>query len=169
LIWFALGITFLSPPLARDQILELAIRYWPLGLVLLGLSVVAKALRGGGKAERKAERGSDSSSRVGIFALLASRRLRNASPSFQGGDLTACLGSCEVDLRQAEIQGQAVLEIFAFWGGIEIIVPETWSVNLRVVPVMGGAEDSSRSPKIPTGEELVVKGVAFMGGVNVRN
>ena len=36
--------------------------------------------------------------------------------------------------------------MFAFWGGIEIKVPEDWTVVTRVMPLMGGVEDKTRAP-----------------------
>ncbi len=177
LIWIGAGLTLLAPKPIRNDILDLVFRFWPLGLVLLGLAVVSKALRGGEKSATKKDgalrdetgEAFDTSPRVGLFALLSTRKVRSASTDFTGGDLSACLGSCELDLTRAELSGKAVIDVFAFWGGIEIVVPETWSVEMRVNPLMGGAEDSTLPPKVPTGEHLVVRGMAFMGGVDVRN
>ena len=47
------------------------------------------------------------------------------------------MGGCEIDLRQAAIDGEAVIDVFAIWGGIEIRVPEDWTVVGRVTPAHG--------------------------------
>ena len=33
------------------------------------------------------------------------------------------------------------------WGGIEIRVPENWTVSSRIVPLMAGVEDKTRPPQ----------------------
>ena len=53
-------------------------------------------------------------------------------------------------------------------GGIEIKVPEDWTVVCKGFPVMGGFEDTTK-PRGDTGKRLVVRGLALMGGVEVHN
>ena len=80
---------------------------------------------------------------------------------------------CEIDLRQASIAPgtEAVIDVFAFWGGIEIKVPEDWTVVTRAVPLMGGVEDKTHVPQpLPAVEKrLVISGIVVMGGVVVKN
>ena len=80
------------------------------------------------------------------------------------------MGGCEVDLRQASIMnGPAVIDAFALWGGVEIKVPKDWSVTVKGIPVIGAYEDSTEPPAVDTGQHLVVKGFAIMGGIEVTN
>jgi hypothetical protein len=89
---------------------------------------------------------------------------------FRGADLTAIMGGCEIDLRQASVApGQeAVVDVFAFWGGIEMRVPEDWTVVSRVTPLMGGIEDQTR-PSPTASKRLQVRGFAIMGGISIKN
>ena len=53
----------------------------------------------------------------------------------------AVMGGCDMDLRRAEIEGPEVeITAFAFWGGINIIVPEGFDVELQGFSFMGGRE-----------------------------
>lgn len=90
---------------------------------------------------------------------------------FRGGSVTAVMGGVELDLRKAVLGngGTAYLDVVAFWGGIELKVPVGWTVDARVVPVMGAFENKV-DPLSATGNaRLVVRGHAIMGGVVIGN
>lgn len=142
---------------------------WPLILVLIGGSLVwgstsrAKTLTGDGPA-------ADSNSSVNGFAVLGGFARSNNSQDFRGGELSAIMGGCEIDLRQASMKGEeAVINTFAFWGGIKIKVPPSWSVSMQGFPLMGGFDDKSVQPNDISAKRLVIKGTAIMGGVEITN
>lgn len=103
-----------------------------------------------------------------LFTLLGGIQRRVFTPDFRGGEVTAIMGGCELDLRQASIQGEAVLNVFAMWGGIEIKVPDDWTVSLEGTPLLGGFSEKTTAPR-DTAKRLVIRGVALMGGVDVHN
>ena len=62
----------------------------------------------------------------------------------------AVMGGCDMDLRRAEIEGPEVeITAVAFWGGVKIIVPEGFDVELRGFSLMGGRElqPAGRAPR----------------------
>ena len=142
--------------------------YWPVILILIGARI---AWRGLGGERRMAA--ADGAATVNAVAVMSGARRTSNAPDFLGGDLIAFMGGAEIDLRQARIAtGPAVIDAFAFWGGVEIRVPEDWTVIMKGVPLLGGYEDNTRPPQPVPGErrqELVVKGFAIMGGVEVKN
>jgi len=107
---------------------------------------------------------------ISATAVLGAVERRNNSQDFRGGSLTAILGGCDIDLRGASINtpNEAVLEVFAMMGGIEIRVPPDWAVISQVAPVLGGYEDTTQPPKETT-KRLIVRGNAVMGGIEVTN
>jgi predicted membrane protein len=111
----------------------------------------------------------DGDSFMNLFAFMGGFKRTNDSQNFVGGEMTAIMGGCEIDLRRASIKdGEAVIDVFAFWGGVLLKVPEDWSVIVQGLPIMGGIEDKTR-PSSNTSKRLVVKGYAIMGGVEIRN
>jgi predicted membrane protein len=140
-------------------------RMWPLLLVLFGASMIWQGVRGG----RRLAAAADTNDTLSALALLGGMNRGNNSRAFKGGDLTAVMGGCEIDLRQAAIEGEAVIDVFAIWGGIEIRVPESWTVIGRVSPILGGFEDKTRPPHEVSTQRLVIRGIVIMGGVEVKN
>ncbi len=142
---------------------------WPLILVILG----ATMLFGGtarGMLPGSTGAGDDSRSMINAFAVLGGVQQSNNSQDFRGGEVSAIMGGCEIDLRQASIAGgEAVINTFAMWGGIKIKVPPGWNVAVQGFPFLGGFDDKSVKPADPSAKRLVVRGTAVMGGVEVTN
>ena len=138
--------------------------FWPLLLVLVGGMIVWQGIRG---RQHRPTGASDAT--VSAIAVLSGVHRGSNSAAFRGGELTAFMGGCEIDLRRAAINGEAVIDVFAMWGGIEIRVPDNWTVLGRVTPLLGGFEDTTRPPQGATTHTLVIRGVVLMGGVEVGN
>lgn len=136
----------------------------PLLIVLLGAKLVWDAL--GRRRVHDAE--SDPASNMNAVAIMSGVRRQSTSTAFRGGDAVAIMGGVVVDLRQADIAAgeEAVFDTFAFWGGVELIVPPHWRVVGKVLPILGGYDDKTVSPA--TGPVLVVTGAAIMGAVEVK-
>jgi class 3 adenylate cyclase len=83
----------------------------------------------------------------------------------------AVMGGCELDLRRAEIEGPEVeITAVAFWGGIEVIVPEGFDVEIRGFSFMGGRSLRLKDvPIVPGSPRIVVRGFAIMGGIEVKS
>ena len=81
------------------------------------------------------------------------------------------MGGCDMDLRSAEIEGPEVeITAFAFWGGINIIVPEGFDVDLRGFSFMGGRSLRLKDvPIVPGSPRIIVRGFAVMGGIEVKS
>jgi hypothetical protein len=107
--------------------------------------------------------------RLQLLAMMCGveRRIRGV---FSGGDVSAIMGGCELDLRQATAAAATLhLNVFALWGGIEIRVPEGWTVLNESVALLGGVEDTTRDHGTPGSPRLVVRGMALMGGIEIKN
>jgi predicted membrane protein len=161
-----------------DLITFSLVDYWPVALVAAGIALIWKTLGRAARAPSGAAPdgtpGTGPSAYVGtdvvngVAVLGAFRRAIN-SQDFRGGTLTAFMGGCEIDLREASISsGEVVIDTMAVWGGIEIKVPQDWLVEMRGMPILGGMEDKTK-PARDSSKRLVVKGMAIMGGVEIRN
>lgn len=136
---------------------------WPLLLVGLGILMLARSSR----ADLPVA-GVEGDT-VNAFVTLSGARRATSSKEFQGGNVTAIMGGCEIDLRQADIKGDsAVIDLFVLAGGIEVTVPPGWAVENSVTPLLGGVDDKTARPA-GGGKKLAVTGTVIMGGVELKN
>ena len=142
----------------------------PLLLVLLGASIAWRAYwtpsaPSAGAAAPQPE------AYIRATAVMGGVERSSDSAAFLGADLVAVMGACKLDLRQASITGsEAVIDVLTVMGGVELRIPENWTVDARVLPLMGGVTDSSRRAMGQAAtQRLVIRGTAFMGGVEVKN
>ena len=63
---------------------------------------------------------------------------------------------------------EAIVDVFAFWGGIDLKVPEDWTVVLHAMPLMGAVDDKTRPPQGSPEKRLVIRGIVIMGGVAIK-
>jgi predicted membrane protein len=139
---------------------------WPVFLMMIGAVVVLRSLRGE-KAEAPDSPGEDG---INVFAMMGAVVRKSAVPAFRGGEVTAVMAGADIDLRKARIaDGQAVIDVFTWWGGIDLYVPEDWQVVSEATPIMGSFEDKTTGVKSATAPRLVVRGLIVMGGVEVKN
>jgi predicted membrane protein len=170
ILWGVILI-FIGSAMTLDEISIITFHlwdYWPLILIFAGLTMVMKSpifL----KAVKGSERGEkDTTNFIRTMAVMGGIKRTNNSRDFKGGDLTAIMGGIEIDLRDASIQNEAVIDLFAMMGGMEIRVPEDWFVIIDAFPLMGGFDDKTRPPK-DSPKRLYIRGTVIMGGVEIKN
>jgi predicted membrane protein len=147
--------------------------FWPVVLVLLGVSIIWRgAVFSGAPQVSREFRSSEptSDSLISIFSCLSANKQSNVSPQFAGGTITTILGGATLELRGATIQGNsALIDIFVCWGGVELYIPREWSVVLQCTPILGGCSNKTYpAPAAPT-KTLILRGTIIMGGVEVKN
>jgi hypothetical protein len=106
------------------------------------------------------------------MAIFGGIKQRVSVKNFRGGRLMAIFGGFEVDLTRSDIEGQsAVIDASALMGGGEIRVPDTWIVELRGTALLGGYSDETHQhiSDSTTAKHLIVKGIAALGGVVIKN
>lgn len=83
----------------------------------------------------------------------------------------AIMGGVELDFRDAVLTpGVTEINVFAFWGGVEIVVPPGVRVDSHGMALMAGfdevaEEETDPGPDAPT---IRINGVAIMAGVEIH-
>ncbi len=129
---------------------------WPVAVILIGLGIALGAARSGDERH------------ITALAFWWGAERRTRTQDFRGASLTAIMGGVELDLRDADIQERARIDVFTFWGGVDIKVPRGWDVRTTGLPLMGGWENRTERP--PAGAPVLeVRLVTVMAGADVRH
>jgi len=144
----------------------LRVNFWsvfgPTLIVLVGASLVWRAVT-------RPRPNSTGDSYIHSFAVFSGAELRPTAP-FQGADLTAVLGGVKLDLTSTPMMGDSTtIDVFAFMGGVEILVPSDWNVVVKVGSFMGACVDKRRPSTLPPTKQLIIRGSSIMGGVEIKN
>jgi len=106
------------------------------------------------------------SSAIGIFSSARKAGRWRPSSSF---DAVAVFGSAQIDLCDAQVDGDLDIRAWAVLGGIEVLVPQGVHVELGGFAFLGGREYRVRSTPPRAGVPVVrVHCRAVLGGVTVR-
>jgi predicted membrane protein len=164
-------LTFIGAAMLLDRMYFIRFSlwdYWPLLLIVAGIMMIVRASSHHRRMGFSEAETNDANSFIKAVAIMGGFKRINNSQDFKGGELTAIMGGFELDLRDASIKEEAVIDVFTMMGGMSMRVPEDWLVIFDISPIMGGYEDKTRPPKEST-KRLVIKGTTIMGGIEIKN
>jgi hypothetical protein len=85
--------------------------------------------------------------------------------------IVTVMGGAHLDLREARFPpGPVDIEVFAFMGGVEIIVPPGLAIETHGSAIMGGFQEVNRTSVHPDEQAALVRvhGFVMMGGVDIH-
>ncbi|HWY98185.1 MAG TPA: LiaF domain-containing protein, partial [Bacteroidia bacterium] len=92
------------------------------------------------------------------------------SKNFAKGEIVNIFGGTEINFMQADINGTAVVDVVAVFGGVKLIVPPDWDVRINVVHIFAGTVDKRQFHTASTSKKvLLVNGTAVFGGIDIRS
>ena len=117
--------------------------FWPLLIIGVGVWTLVRPARAGDK-KKIPELTADE---LRVSQVFSSSARRVESPSFKGGSAEVVLGSAEIDLSAAGLEGgQASLSLSAVLGSIVLLVRPEWQVVIEGTPILGSIEQKRRQP-----------------------
>lgn len=160
-LWMAAGAYFLMPAFGYERpSLWLIASLFPLMFSIAGVALMVQALRAPAAAPGQPA--------FNAVAVMAGNVRRITAPA-GGGQAVAVMGNCQIDIAAGALkENEFVLDVLAFWGGIEVIVPRGWNVVPRVAPILAGVDDKTvRGAE--TAPRVIIRGTIIMSGVEIRN
>jgi hypothetical protein len=111
---------------------------------------------------------------LNLIAFMGGGELHYDTQRLKGGEIIAVMGGYDIDFREADMEGDSMeLNLICFMGGVEIKVPAHWDVvKPGAVCIMGGfsikAQCRAEDLDLPR-KKLIIRGIALMGGGEIRN
>lgn len=132
--------------------------FWPIIIILIGGRILLQK-----KWDERVTTAGNANAHV-LFSGVD----RKVTGKYENSEISAAFGGVKLDLREAEFGENQELNVFAAFGGVELLVPKTVRVVTHVSPLFGGVEDKTQSDAAAT-QTLNIKGTALFGGIEVKN
>lgn len=137
----------------------------PFIFVLIGLSMIFKNLFH-----------SDKSININIHyqgntehsAIFSGHRYEVTGEKFLGTTMNAIFGGVELDLRNAIIDEDIVINATAVFGGIDIWVPANVRVKENAVNIFGGIDNKASKSMDPNAPTIYLNSTCMFGGIDVK-
>jgi predicted membrane protein len=147
--------------------------FWPVIMITAGLMIILRH-RLDGEYRRHGERILTGDDHIDEIALFGGGDRIVTSQQFQGGKVTTVFGGLNYNMLKAKLApGENVIDVFCLFGGMKLIVPEGWTVKIRVMSFFGGFSDKHRFrvPETTTenGSALIIRGTVFFGGGEIKS
>ena len=106
---------------------------------------------------------------IDVAAIFDNVEATSRATSFRGGEVVAWYGGGSLDLREATLDpAGAELRVRAMFGGLEIVVPSSWPIELHSRAILGGVGDARDAEDVdPTSPTLVIDAQTIFGGLAI--
>ncbi|MBN2085671.1 MAG: hypothetical protein JW748_10660 [Anaerolineales bacterium] len=136
---------------------------FPALLILAGVLVIFRLGRPSVSAGQSADA-------LDHFVIFSGLEIRPRIGKFRGGSVTAVFGGSDIDLRDSILAPEgARLELTAAFGGIDLIIPPDWRLDIDGIPLFGGWSNNTVPSSSTEGPVLTVRCLAMFGGIDIKN
>jgi len=137
--------------------------FWPLVLVAVGLWVIFGSGLGAANVQR--------ADRVNSLVVFFGREIVNESQQFGGGSILTLFGGTEIDLRRARPMPEgAAMDVVVAFGGVGIVIPEGWRVEVKGIPLFGGWSNKISRDSVGADAPLLsIEALVAFGGLDIRH
>jgi len=164
-LWLALGVVLL---LCAQEILSFKTvgkLIFPAILVCIGLSILLKDKVGTKVKEKIKSLNEDDLEEY--YATFSGQEINPKGEEFKGASLNAVFGGIDLNLTEAQIQKDTLINVTSVFGGIDIKVPSNVNVKVQSTSIFGGVDNNVKkyNESLPT---IYVKAFCLFGGADIK-
>ncbi len=139
----------------------------PIIIIVIGLSLIFKNSFNPEVNEKINTLSKKFSDKEGYFATFSGQEIKLDKETFNGTSINAIFGGVTLDLRDAVIKDDVVINTCAVFGGIDLIVPEDVKIKVKSNSIFGGVSNKKKSDS-GTGKTIYVNATCIFGGVEIK-
>lgn len=168
IIWLVIGIVLL---LCAQNILSFTMvgkLIFPFILVMIGLSIIFKDTINKNVSEKIKKLNNEKTEGEEYCATFGGQNADYNGQEFKGANLDAIFGSVELDLKNATISKDQVINANAIFGGIDIIVPANVNIKVKSTPIFGGVSNKVKTQYNESLPTIYINSFCMFGGVDIK-
>lgn len=142
----------------------------PIILIIIGLSLIFKNNTKVKTIMKKLEK--ENGKTPEYCATFGENNASFDEEEFTGCNIDAIFGGVKLDLKNAKIKKDVVINATSIFGGVTIITPDDVNVKINSTPIFGGVEDERRKSKKEANEKklktIYINATCVFGGVSLK-
>lgn len=139
----------------------------PVVLILVGLSFIFKNTFSDSAKKIKEINSQNKENDKEILAVFSSQKVNASDEKFEGASISCVFGGVSLDLREAKITGDIVINATSVFGGIDILVSDNVTVKVNSTSIFGGV-DNKRENSSDNRKIIYVNATCLFGGVDIK-
>lgn len=168
IIWLVIGIVLL---LCTRDILSFAIigkLIFPFILVMIGLSFIFKDMFQSKVNENIKKLNSERVDGENFCATFGGVKSNFNGQEFKGANVDAIFGGVELDLSDAIINHDQIINANAIFGGVDIEVPKGVNIKVKTTPIFGGVSNKLKNNYNESFPTIYINAFCLFGGVDIK-
>lgn len=168
IIWLVLGVVLL---LCTRDILSFAIvgkLIFPFILVMIGLSFIFKDMFQTKVNEKMRKLNSERVDGENFCATFGGVKSNFNGQEFKGANADAIFGGVEIDLSEAIINHDQIINANAIFGGVDIKAPKNVNIKVKSTPIFGGVSNKFKNDYNESLPTIYINAFCLFGGVDIK-
>ncbi len=141
----------------------------PVILVIIGLSLIFKDTVNGKINEEIKKLNKNKTQENEYCSTFSGQNIKFNQEKFNGADVTAIFGGIDLDLTNAIIEGDTVINVSSIFGGVDIHTPNNIKIKVKSSSIFGGVSNKKKNPE--EGEQantIYINANCIFGGVDIK-
>ena len=140
----------------------------PVIIVGIGISMIFKDVFNKEVSEKITSLNKNMDSDNDYAATFSGQDINFDGENFKGANLNAVFGSLNLDIRDAIIEDDVVINAISIFGGIDIFAPKGCKVKIKSNSIFGGVSNNKKNMADNDAHVIYINATCMFGGVEIK-